>query len=561
MIRRLRSDLGQVLSVVRPATVRTLVRAGVFGFGEAVGAAASAPWYLGRGPSLGVASQLARVAVGSKDAVRDRRGTLTWAELDRRANRAANALRAEGLRGNDRVALLLRNGRELVETLIGAQKVGIVACPLNSWARTGELRDALAALEPKLLVYDSLHAEQVEPALPDELSTVVAGGGSGRLDYEDWIGAAPDHPPFPFAIDRGSARFIIHTSGTTGKPKGAARDASVTGLREFLGLLETVPLRRDDVIYCPAPLFHSFGLLTLVLGTLLGATFVLPERFDPAESYALIEEHEATTAAMVPVMIRRMLSVPGAVKGRHDVSNLRIVLASGSAIPQDLRDEVRRAWGPVLFDLYGSTEAGWVAVASPEDQEQRPGTLGKPVAGVEVLVLSSEGDRLPPGEVGELYVRSGSLFDGYATGEDKGRRDGALAVGDLGRLDEEGYLFVEGRSDDMVVIGGENVYPAEVEDTIRAMDGVRDVAVTGVPDPEYGQVLVAFVVGDVDPGDVQQACRSNLASFKVPRRIEVVSKLPRTGTGKILKRELTGRVEPGGSQAKKPGRPRKAASL
>jgi len=545
MIGRLRSDLRQGLEIVRPATLQTFWRAGTFDLHGAVGLAASWPWLLGRGASLGIVSQLNRIALPDKTAIIDRQGELTWSELDRRANRLVHAFARLGLRGGDRVALLLRNGRELVECMLAAQKAGIVAAPLNTWAKPKELAATLDQAGPKALVYDVLHADQVRKTGVDGPALVAVGAMSkavqGSGAYEELLASRTDAPLLPLTLRRGSPKVIIHTSGTTGTPKGAARDAAVTGVREFAGLLRVVPLRRDDVILCPAPLFHSFGLLALVAGTLIGATFVLPEKFDPEQALELIEEHAVTAAAMVPIMIRRIVSLPEGTRHRRDLSSLRILLASGAAIPEDVRTAVADTFGEVLYDLYGSTEAGWVAIATPEDMRRKQGTLGRPVQGVEVAVFSPEGDRLQPGEVGEIHVKSSARFEGYTTGEDKPERDGYMSIGDLGHLDEEGYLFVEGRADDMVVVGGENVYPAEIEDVIRGVEGVREVAVAGAKDPDYGQVLVAFVVGSADPEEILRACRDQLASFKVPREVEVVDALPRTATGKVLKRELMDR--------------------
>jgi len=545
VIGRLRSDLRQGLEIVRPATLQTFWRAGTFDLHGAVGLAASWPWLLGRGASLGIVSQLNRIALPDKTAIIDRQGELTWSELDRRANRLVHAFARLGLRGGDRVALLLRNGRELVECMLAAQKAGIVAAPLNTWAKPKELAATLDQAGPKALVYDVLHADQVRKTGVDGPALVAVGDVSKAVEdsapYEELLASRTDAPLLPLTLRRGSPKVIIHTSGTTGTPKGAARDAAVTGVREFAGLLRVVPLRRDDVILCPAPLFHSFGLLALVAGTLIGATFVLPEKFDPEQALELIEEHAVTAAAMVPIMIRRIVSLPEGTRHRRDLSSLRILLASGAAIPEDVRTAVADMFGEVLYDLYGSTEAGWVAIATPEDMRRKQGTLGRPVQGVEVAVFSPEGDPLQPGEVGEIHVKSSARFEGYTTGEDKPERDGYMSIGDLGHLDEEGYLFVEGRADDMVVVGGENVYPAEIEDVIRGVEGVREVAVAGAKDPDYGQVLMAFVVGSADPEEILRACRDQLASFKVPRRVEVVDELPRTATGKVLKRELVGR--------------------
>lgn len=534
--------LRQAAGLVRPSALATLRRAGVAEPRSVFTLLTALPRFLSRGGTLGLISHINARAVGASPAIHDRRGTLTWRDLDRRANRFARAAAGLGVRPGQRVATVLRNGRETVEVLFGAQKLGVVVCPLNTWAKPAELRAALEGAGPSLLVHELAHREQVEAAAPQTLPRVAVGETTeqvvGTAPYEELLAGYSDRPLGPFTRDRGSARIVIHTSGTTGKPKGASRDAANQGVRPLLALLETILLQRRDVILCPAPLFHAFGLLTLTLGSLLGATLVLPERFDPEECLALVERHAVTACAFVPVMLNRMVEMPGETRRRHDLSSVRIVVVSGSSLPGHLRDSAGELFGPVLHDLYGSTEAGWVAVARPEDIAEHPGTVGRPVPGVEVAVLGEDGAPVPPGQVGTLHVRSDAVFQGYTGGEEAEERDGYLSLGDLGRLDRGGYLYVEGRADDMVVVGGENVYPAEVEEVIRRLEGVAEVAVAGVPDPEYGQVLAAFVVGSADQDRVVEACREALASYKVPRRVERVDRLPRNATGKVLVREL-----------------------
>ncbi|HEV3472688.1 MAG TPA: AMP-binding protein, partial [Actinomycetota bacterium] len=304
-----------------------------------------------------------------------------------------------------------------------------------------------------------------------------------------------------------------------------------------------VPYHRDDVVLCPAPLFHSFGLATLTFATALGSTIVLPDWFDPEDSLRLIEQHRATAASFVPVMLRRIVSLDQPARARYDLSSLRIVMASGSVLSTDLRKAVSDLMGDVLYDLYGSTEVGWVAIATPEDIRTRPQTVGRPVEGIDIAVFATDGRRLPTGETGELFVKSEVQFEGYTSGESKDEREGFMAIGDLGRIDGDGYLYVESRSDDMVVVGGENIYPIEVEQVIESVPGVEEVTVLGVADEEYGQVLAAFVVGDADLDGVRARCEAELASYKVPKRIERLEELPRTSTGKVVKRDLIAQLE------------------
>lgn len=531
---------------LHPRTVRTLWDAGAMDARSPLVVGRSLPWLVGRGPSLGVVAQMNATAVGDKVAIHDRNGSQTWAELDARANQVAHAFASSNVRPGDRVALLLRNGREMAELALGAQKIGVVCCPLNTWAKPKELKVTLEQADPKILVYDAQHSEQVEKCDTSGIELVHVGGegalGSSKA-YEEWISRESEKPPPPFTRDRGTPKVVIHTSGTTGKPKGAQRDASAAGLGTLANLVSVVPYRRDDIIFCPAPLFHSFGLATFTFATGLGATMVMPQKYDPEDSLRQIEEYGATAASFVPVMIQRILRLDDDVKKRYDLSSLRIVMASGSAMSPELRRAAMELFGDVLYDLYGSTEVGWVTIATPEDMKKHQKTVGKPVPGIDVAVFSKEGERLASNETGELFIKSNILFEGYTSGESKDERDGYMSIGDLGRLDDDGYLFVEGRADDMVVVGGENVYPIEVEEVIESMSGVDEAAVLGVSDDEYGEVLAAFVVGNIPESEVIDRCKEELASYKVPKRVEVLDELPRTSTGKVLKRELIAKLE------------------
>ena len=534
--------LKQIAEFAHPRTLKQLRAAGALEPKGAIALARALPWIVGRGASLGILAQINGIELSHKPALHDRNGTLTFKELDVRSNRAAHLMEEEGVAPGDRIALLLRNGREMLEIALGAQKMGVVACPLNTWAKPKELEATLGQADPKLLFYDTAHTEQVEKVAPSDLPLVAVGDPAKAVDdsadYEDLLMRQSTSPLFPFTRNAGSPKVIIHTSGTTGTPKGASRDSAAAGAGALANLLSVVPYHRDDVIVCPAPLFHSFGLATFTFATALGMTLVLPEKFDPEGSLQLIEKHSATAASFVPVMIKRVLALDESVKSRYDMSSLRVVMASGSAMSPDLRRDAMELFGDVLYDLYGSTEVGWVTIATPDDMKHNPKTVGKPVPGTEIAIFSREGEKLPANETGELYIKSNILFEGYTSGDSKDEREGYMSIGDLGRVDGDGYVFIEGRADDMVVIGGENVYPIEVEELIESIDGVSEAAVLGVTDDEYGEVLAAFVAGSVSADKVAQVCKSELASYKVPKRIEKLDELPRTSTGKVLKRKL-----------------------
>jgi len=534
-------ELKRIALALDPQVLRRLLEARVLGPRSALGAARSVPWLIGRGASIGLLCQINADAHPDKLAVIDGRGALSWDDLDRRANRLLHSLEELGVGPRDRVATLLRNGREQVETVVACQKLGIEVAPLNTWGKQAEIAHALEQTEPAAIVYDTRHAEQLRPSANehDRLIAVKHRGGraiSSSLAYEELLRDRPVRQPRPVPLVRGYPRIVIHTSGTTGKAKAAARGTG--GMWAMVGLLAVVPYTREDVVLAPAPLFHSFGLLTLTVSMLLGCTMVLPDSFDPEESLALIQEHGVTAASFVPVMIRRILSLPRTTIRPYDLSSLRIMLASGSAMGAELRQEAVEVLGNVLYDLYGSTEAGWVAIATPEDMAADPRTLGAPVPGVEVAILGEDGEVLPPGEHGTISVRSNAAFEGYASGGATAEQGGYLSMGDLGWMDERGRLYVEGRADDMVVVGGENVYPAEVEEVIQSVRGVREATVIGIPDPEYGQALAAFVQGRVDPERVRRVAKERLASFKVPKVVKVLDDLPRTPTGKVRRTDL-----------------------
>lgn len=524
--------------LARPDTLRRLMEVGVLHPRFLAASAAALPWAVGRGPSLGLLSQIHALARARKTAVVDRDGELSWLELDQRVNQLARGL-GTLTEPDDEVALLLRNGRQFVETVLASQKTGRIAAPLNTWARTRELAGVLDRERPRVLVYDTRHAGQLRGAVRDRTALVHVGPDDdalpGSRPYPALRETGSRLPPAPVTARRGSAKVLIHTSGTTGTPKAAARGTGTESGAAALGVLDAVPFRHDDVMYMPNPLFHAFGLFTFAVGMFTGATMVLPDSFDPARAWRDLVDHGITAASLVPVMLRRMLDVDDPPDVRPD--RLRILLASGAAMPPGLRRRVRERFGEVLYDLYGSTEAGWIAIATPASLQEAPAAVGRPVAGVEVAILDDAGRPASDGE-GEIHVRSMATFDGYASGERSDHRAGYLATGDLGYLDDAGYLHVVGRADDMAVVGGENVYPDEVEAVIEELSGVTEVAVIGVDDDEMGQVLAAFVVGDADRDRIVTACREQLPSYKVPRRVHTVEELPRTSTGKVLRTAL-----------------------
>jgi fatty-acyl-CoA synthase len=453
----------------------------------------------------------------------DEAGPLTFRELDQRTDRLAGELRAQGLLPGDRAGLLARNGRGFVEALVAIVKCGGDVLLLNTGFAPAQVTAVLDREEASLVVHDA------------ELAPLVAGASTGRLllSREELDAAAGSGvhavPPRPGR----QSRIVILTSGTTGAPRGAARSSGTAD--DLIAFLSAIPLRAGERTVIAAPVFHAWGLGHLTLGVLLGSTVVLQRRFDPKAVLAAVEEHRATALVVVPVMLDKLLE---ADPRQYDLSSLRVIASSGSALPGELATRVLEAFGPVLYNLYGSTEAAYAAVATPDDLAADPRTAGRPPYGVTLRVVDDGGTEVPPGEQGRIFVGSGLAFGGYTDGSDKERLDGLVATGDLGVIDEVGRLTVLGRDDDMVVIGGENVHLNQVEDALLSHPGVTECAVTAEDDPSFGVRLVAHVVGSAPEQELKDRVRDQVARFAVPREVRYVEALPRNSTGKVVKREL-----------------------
>ena len=477
-------------------------------------------------PATGYGAGAARTP--DRPAIVDDEGVLTWREVDQRTSRIAGELRSAGVKPGDGVGLLARNGRGFVEASVALAKCGADVYYLNTGSAGSQLAEVLDREEAAAVVHDEEFADLLAEARSDRLALTTEELGRK---------ATTDGPGAPLRAGH-TSRQVIMTSGTTGAPRGAARSGA--SVEDAVAALSRIPLRAQETTVIAAPVFHAWGLGHLSLAMLLGSTVVLQRRFDPAAVLAAVEEHRASTLVVVPVMLDKLLAA--AAESSYDTSSLRIIASSGSALPAGLAQRVLDAFGPVLYNLYGSTEVAYAAVATPEDLQADPGTAGRPPHGVTLRIVDEKGKDVPPGEVGTIYVGSGLSFAGYTDGSDKQRLDGLVSTGDLGRFDDDGRLTVLGRDDDMVVIGGENVYPGQVEDVLMGSPDVADVAVVDEQDPSYGVRLVAHVVpaagATVDEEALQELVRSRLARFAVPRRVVVHDELPRNATGKVLKREL-----------------------
>jgi fatty-acyl-CoA synthase len=333
---------------------------------------------------------------------------------------------------------------------------------------------------------------------------------------------------------------IILTSGTTGTPKGAPR--SEAGIEAATALLSRLPLRSRWRCHIAAPLFHTWGWAHFALAMLLGSTIVLRRKFDPETCLQTLVEEECDSLVVIPVMLQRIMQLDKKTRDSYDLSKVKVVAASGSALPGDLSDEWMDQFGENLYNIYGSTEVAYATIASPADLREAPGTAGRPPFATVVKIFDEDGQELTDGEAGRIFVGNSILFEGYTGGGSKDLIDGLMATGDVGRFDDGGRLIVEGRDDEMIVSGGENVFPKEVEDCLSRHDAVADAAAIGVDDEDYGKRLKAFVVladgSKADEDELKEFVKKNLARYKVPREIVFLDELPRNATGKVLKKDL-----------------------
>ena len=493
----------------------------------------------GPSPAAGIAG----AAINHPDEVAfiDEAGELTFRDLHLRSNALANGLAEEGIKAGDGIAIMARNHRNFIDVTLAAAKLGAHALYLNTMFSGPQLEGVMDREDPVALVYDQEFKELLSEADADTgVKRFVAwnDGDVSDTTIDSIIEASDDTTP---GSPEDPARFIILTSGTTGTPKGAQRSAPDT-LAPLAAMFSVIPLQSRENTVIAAPLFHSWGFAHFQLGLALNSTYVVQRKFDPEATLKSIQEHEATALVVVPVMMQRILQLDEDVLSKYDLPSLRVTAVSGSALPGPLAEKWMDHFGDNLYNLYGSTEVAWATIATPKDLRAAPGTAGKPPRGTIVKIVDEKGEgEVPEGETGRVFVGNDMAFEGYTGGGSKDEYQGLLSSGDVGHFDDEGRLFIDGRDDEMIVSGGENVFPREVEDLIAGHDNVKEVAVIGVEDDEWGQRLKAFVVtsgGDVSEDEVKKLVKSNLSSYKVPRDVEFLDSLPRNATGKILKREL-----------------------
>jgi acyl-CoA synthetase (AMP-forming)/AMP-acid ligase II len=518
---------------------RVLHEAGILGLHRPDKSAKVASAFLrwGASPALGITT--AAIHYPHEKALIDERGSLTFEQVHRRSNALAHAFAGMGIGYGDGIGIMCRNHRGFIETTLAAAKLGASALYLNTMFAGPQLAEVTRREGPKALVYD------------EEFAGLLGGVDGGVERVVAWTDGTPEEPTLDSLIAANDEsnlkpppdkpRFVILTSGTTGTPKGAQR-SSPDGLLAMAAIIDKIPFRSRETMMIAAPLFHSWGFFHFIVSLPTASTIVLRRRFDPEDTLLAVQESRAQVLAVVPVMIQRILRLPDQTLSKYDLSSLRITSLSGSALPGELALEWMDRFGDSIYNLYGSTEVSWATVAAPDDLRAAPGTAGRPPRGTVVRLYDDAGHEVPRGEVGRIFVGNEMAFEGYTGGGGKEVIDGLFSSGDVGHLDAAGRLFIDGRDDEMIVSGGENLFPREVEDLLADHEAVAEVAVIGVDDGEYGQRLKAFVVLgeglEAGEDELKAHVKANLAAYKAPREIEFLEELPRNATGKILKREL-----------------------
>ncbi len=480
---------------------------------------------------------------------------ISWGELDATINRLAHALVERGVRGGTRVAIMLPNGSEYLIAQQALARLGATAVQIGYRLKAGEIAYILQNSEPTATIVHASFLDAMNEARLENRATGATGGpllvvgGEGTVigDVADWDGAlaaaSPELPPRTHGGDGGGV--IVYTSGTTGKPKGANRAWRKTGFESVADMILQVGMRADDRHLVVCPLYHSAAPAFVAIMLSLGATVVLMNHFEPEGALDIIQRERVTCSLMVPTMLIRTSNLPAATRAKYDTASLRWVMSGAAPLTTEAARRFMEAFGPVLWNFYGATETGLVTLAGPHDHVRRAGTIGRALRGNEIRLLDDAGQPVAAGGIGELYARNSTLMSGYhnnAEATSSAQRDGFYSVGDLGRVDGEGYYFLESRKHDMVISGGVNIYPREIEDHLHTHPAILEAAVVGMPDPEWGETLRAFIVlrdgEQVSDAEVIDYCRRGLADYKRPRRVTFLAELPRNPTGKILKREL-----------------------
>lgn len=518
---------------------KALIQAGVI--------APMSPWKIWRivstahklGTNIATLSAIAAVRYPDRPAIIDERGSITYGELHQRAMAIAAALAHDhGVGPGRAIGILCRNHRGFVEAMIASARLGADLVFLNTDFPGPQLGQVLARHDFTVIIHDEEFTTPLQAADYAGIRVLAWQDQPGNEYSLDVL--AHCHAPEP-AVPARPGKIVVLTSGTTGVPKGAPRTPSSAA---FIGpaatLFGSTPLCTGAPLYLAPPLFHGFGLAFGIIGLAIGAPIIIQRRFEPVAMLRAMTEHRAKIAVAVPIMLQRILDLPEAELAKADLSPLEAMLAAAAPLSAPLALRWMNRFGDRLFNLYGSSETGFASIATPTDLRAAPGTVGRPPLGTRLKIMDEHGREQPAGQTGHICIHSAMLFEGYVGGGSKSLLNGHMNTGDLGHIDAAGHLFIDGREDDMIVSGGENVFPQEVADVLSGHQAVADVAVFGVADTEFGQRLKAFVVKrhDTSEDELKTYLKSQIARYKVPRDIVFIDTMPRTPSGKILRKQL-----------------------
>jgi fatty-acyl-CoA synthase len=539
-----------------PRYVRTARRAGLLSAG-AEHPLALLRTALSRGVGVRSVHAIHAAATPQRLAFCDRRRELTYREANAEIDAFGGALRIRlGVSRGSPVLVFMENRCEYAIAWFSLMRLGVTCAHVSRHATADELAPlversgARVAIVSEQTLEPALEVQRRHPELA--LRLVCVDDPRGRADVWSYHALVERQAVLDGSSNgrAASSANVVYTSGTTGRPKGAVRDFAAFGALELLQILDRLPLHVGDRHLVVAPMYHSSGQAFTLLNGALGASIWLQERFDAHETLQAMSRLRIDNLFMVPTMIGRILDLDETVHRANPTPHLQALISGAAPFNVALRERaIARFGADAVFDFYGATELGWVTLVDGHEMLARPGTLGRAIPGQEIGIFDEEGQRLPRNQIGKIYTRSAQLMQGYM-GDEQATREVSLGdwltVDDLGTLDDDGYLYLTGRARDMVVSGGINVYPVEIENVLSRHPALRDVAVVGVPDEEWGERLVAVVVAssELDPDEVRAWARERMAPYKVPRQWEVVDELPRNPTGKVLKRELVERLSP-----------------
>lgn len=466
-------------------------------------------------------------------------------DVDLRGQKLAGGLTALGLNEGDVVAVMMKNHPAFIDVMMACRTIGIYHCAINWHFKAGEASHIMNDSNAKALIVQSEFLAEIESIIPEDIPVLVIDShDETQQNYEDWLSKQPVYNG-PKKAPRG---MMPYTSGTTGNPKGVRRtplDPADEPLAKELSE-QAWGVKAGARTLMPAPLYHSAPNSVTQQTLIYGELLVLTQTFDAEDILRLIEKHKITTAYLVPIMYVRLMRLPDEIKQRYNISSINFVASTGSPCAPELKASMIEWWGNVIYETYASSETGMLTVQKPEDALKKPGSVGRPVTGADIKIIDADGNECPPGEIGVIYGRQPAFpdftYQNNQQARDKASLGHLVTVGDMGYFDSDGYLFVCDRISDMVISGGVNIYPAEIEHVLLEIKGVQDCAVIGIPDQEYGESLLGLVKfqnsSDSTVADIKSYLESRLAKYKVPRKINIVDSIARDDNGKISKRRI-----------------------